>query len=176
MSIIFLGGVYGVGKSTLGSKLSEKTGWPFYSAGDLISSVNGEKYGANKYVSNKVANQEILVECVAGLLQSYENLFLGGHFCILNRQGQIEQLPLDVYERLCISEIVLLEASKEILLRNLKKRDDRHYSSQLIQELIAFERETAGIVARNIQRSLFIHEMTYSDADVDTIINHTNTK
>mgnify|MGYP003308010611 CR=1 FL=1 len=46
--IIFVAGTYGVGKSTLCDKLSERLNIPSYSSGDLISEINGETYGANK--------------------------------------------------------------------------------------------------------------------------------
>lgn len=61
-SVIFVSGVYGVGKSTLCNKLSKKCAINFYSAGDIISDINGEIYGANKQVKNKEYNQEILIK------------------------------------------------------------------------------------------------------------------
>ena len=42
--VIFVAGIYGVGKSTLCEKLSKELKIPFYSSGDLISKVNGELY------------------------------------------------------------------------------------------------------------------------------------
>lgn len=57
---IFIAGSYGVGKSTLCDKLSKALGLPTYSAGDLISSINGEQYGANKAVQNKETNQDMV--------------------------------------------------------------------------------------------------------------------
>ena len=36
MGTIFLAGVYGVGKSTIGKKLNDLTNIPFYSASDLM--------------------------------------------------------------------------------------------------------------------------------------------
>lgn len=46
--IIFVAGIYGVGKSTLCERLGLSIGVPCYSAGDLISALNGETYGRNK--------------------------------------------------------------------------------------------------------------------------------
>ncbi len=60
MGTIFVAGSYGVGKSTLCNDLSNVLGVPAYSADDLISNVNDEKYGANKAVQNKDQNQDIL--------------------------------------------------------------------------------------------------------------------
>lgn len=69
MSTIFLAGIYGVGKSTLAERISATTGLPCFSAGDLISRVNGEKYGANKFVTDKEKNQDILA--VSDLSRGY---------------------------------------------------------------------------------------------------------
>lgn len=44
-STIFIAGVYGTGKSTLCSALSERLRIPAFSAGNLISEINGEQYG-----------------------------------------------------------------------------------------------------------------------------------
>ena len=57
--IIFVAGIYGVGKSTLCERLGLSIGVPCYSAGDLISALNGETYGRNKTVANKEKNQDI---------------------------------------------------------------------------------------------------------------------
>ena len=43
--VVFIAGTYGVGKSTLCNNLSSVLGIPSFSAGDLISEVNGEIYG-----------------------------------------------------------------------------------------------------------------------------------
>lgn len=73
MSTIFLAGIYGVGKSTLAERISATTGLPCFSAGDLISRVNGEKYGANKFVTDKEKNQDILAECVSEIHSDNQN-------------------------------------------------------------------------------------------------------
>ena len=81
MGTVFFAGVYGVGKSTIIEKLSASTGLPAFSAGDLISARNGEKYGVNKAVSDKTRNQSILIECVSELLLNNPRILLAGHFC-----------------------------------------------------------------------------------------------
>ena len=54
--IIFVAGIYGVGKSTLCERLSISIGIPCYSAGDLISAINGEIYG-RKTANDQIDNQ-----------------------------------------------------------------------------------------------------------------------
>ena len=111
--IIFVAGTYGVGKSTLCEKIGKHLSIPFYSAGDLISEINGEKYGSNKVVSDKKGNQDILIEAVNHKLKSEPSIILAGHFCIFDCQNHVERLPEYVFDKLNIKSILLLEASVE---------------------------------------------------------------
>lgn len=79
-STIFIAGVYGTGKSTMCSALSEILHIPAFSAGDLISAINGEQYGTNKAVSDKSNNQVLLAERVRQFTQENEKIILAGHF------------------------------------------------------------------------------------------------
>ena len=92
MGTIFIAGTYGVGKSTLCSKLSTALKIPDFSAGDLISAVNGETYGANKAVRDKDANQNILASQVKQLLKSTPSIILAGHFCIFDINGNVGEI------------------------------------------------------------------------------------
>lgn len=107
--VCFVAGCYGVGKSYLCDKLASLLGIETYSASDIISSVNGEKYGSNKFVADKEANQRALVDEVQTLLHSKARILLAGHFCIFNRQGEVEFLPENVFDELSIAKIVLLK-------------------------------------------------------------------
>ena len=68
--IIFVAGIYGVGKSTLCERLSISIGIPCYSAGDLISAINGEIYGRNKSYHN-IADQDHLIIFLTQILTRF---------------------------------------------------------------------------------------------------------
>lgn len=110
MGTIFVAGTYGVGKSTLCTKLAKLLEIPNFSAGDLISAVNGESYGANKVVGNKDVNQNILALQVKQLLKVNPKIILAGHFCIFDANGNVDYLPNSVFHDLEIEIILLLEA------------------------------------------------------------------
>ena len=154
MGTILLAGIYGVGKSTLAEKLTNQTGIPNYSAGDLISSRNGEKYGANKLVADKDKNQDILAEVVSSLLQKHDRILLAGHFCIVNKQGRVDILPESVYNALDIERIILLEAPRDVILSHLAGRDGKEYSETLIQALM----DQAAPLGRRPQFLLYEYE------------------
>lgn len=125
--IIFVAGIYGVGKSTLCERLSISIGIPCYSAGDLISAINGEIYGRNKTVVNKEKNQDILVTAVNERLQKDKTFILAGHFCIFDKSFNVERLPESVFSLMSISKVVLLESDVTKVCENLRYRDSRCY-------------------------------------------------
>ena len=140
MGTIFVAGTYGVGKSTLCNELSTALKIPDFSAGDLISAVNGETYGANKAVRDKDANQNILA----------------GHFCIFDINGNVDTLPSSVFYDLEIETILLLEASSSQIIKNLSVRDKKEYSESQILLLQKAEHEKAHEIATSINCNLFI--------------------
>ena len=169
MGVLFLAGIYGVGKSTLGETLSQRQGIPFYSAGDLISQVNGEKYGANKVVADKVGNQDILAMQIDRLLKQCDRILLAGHFCIVNKHGEVDCLPQDAFKNLHLDKIILLEAEEEQVLDHLRVRDAKKYSPELVAALMQAEREMAYAVSAELNCPIATHCMTYSSTDVLTI-------
>lgn len=168
MGVLFLAGIYGVGKSTLGETLSQRQGIPFYSAGDLISQVNGEIYGANKVVADKVRNQDVLAIQIDRLLKQYDRILLAGHFCIVNKHGEVDCLQ-DAFKNLHLDKIILLEAEEEQILDHLRARDAKKYSPELVAALMQTEREMAYAVSAELNCPIATHCMTYSPTDVLTI-------
>jgi len=168
-STIFIAGVYGTGKSTLCFALSERLHIPAYSAGDLISALNGERYGANKTVADKDNNQVLLSEYVRKLNQKYEQIILAGHFCIFNSNNDVEVLPESVYHALNITRIVLLEADTQTIIDHLKKRDGKNYSKESVIALSVKERIQSERIATQLKCQLDIFKMTFTKVDLDHI-------
>lgn len=172
MGTIFVAGTYGVGKSTLCTKLSKLLKIPDFSAGDLISVVNGESYGANKVVSDKDANQNILALQVRQLLKTNPNIILVGHFCIFNANGNVDYLPNSVFYDLGIEAILLLEAPISKIVRNLSIRDKKDYSEKQILLLQKAEAQKAKEIAKSINCKFFIHHMLFDETDVSSCLSY----
>lgn len=166
MGTIFVAGIYGVGKSTLCNNLSKELGIPEYSAGDLISSVNGEQYGANKAVTDKTSNQVILALQVQRLLEITPKILLAGHFCIFDRDNNIDYLPESVFSNLKIEKILLLNAPISIILTNLSLRDKKEYTKQQIMSLHKAEEQRAKEISHKIGCKLYLHNMVFGSTDI----------
>lgn len=171
MGIIFVAGVYGVGKSTLCETLSNTLCIPAYSAGDLISKVNGEKYGANKAVSNKINNQNILINELNEILQYHSTILLAGHFCIFDKSNCVNELPKSVFEQMQIEQILLLERDVEKIVHFLNVRDNKLYTHEQIKRLLTAERISAEEVANAIDCPLHIHKMIFDKTDLEICIS-----
>ena len=166
MGTIFIAGSYGVGKSTLCKALSNVLDVPAYSAGDLISNVNGEEYGANKAVQNKEKNQDILAIEVKKKLQQHPTILLAGHFCIFDKLNHVEKLPDSVFRELLIERILLLEADPERIILNLNVRKKKKYERRQIETILKEERSAAEFVSKQCGCSLYIYQMTFSKLDL----------
>ena len=171
MGTIFVAGSYGVGKSTLCDVLSQHLEMPYFSAGDLISSVNGETYGATKAVSDKSANQDVLATEIQKIHLASPNILLAGHFCIFDKANHVEPLPVSIYSNLDIDCILLLEANPERIILNLGTRDKKMYALNEIKELIKAENQYAHRVAKTLSCPLLIHKMRFDGTDSDTCIS-----
>ena len=144
---------------------------PAYSAGDLISNINGEQYGANKIVQDKTLNQEILATEVTKKFEQYPTILLAGHFCIFDSLNRVDKLPYSVFERISLEQILLLEADPVRILTNLSGRDKKKYEYKHIQLLIEEEHQTAEKVANHCGCGLYIHRMTFDETDLQECYN-----
>lgn len=166
----FFAGAYGVGKSTLCETIAQITGIPEFSSSDIISGVNGEQYGANKFVNDKDLNQNILANRVNEILLQEKEIILSGHFCIFNKNCEVEELPEQVFSNLHIKKIILLEADIEKVLFHLGRRDNKQYSIKSINLLQQKEKDYAQQIALSINKPLLVHKMAFDDSDVLHII------
>ena len=167
MGTIFISGAYGVGKSMLCGSLSSMLNIPVFSASDLISNVNGERYGANKIVQNVEDNQNILIMEVNKKLIKHPRILLAGHFCVFNVDNSIEMIPYNILSEIQIEKILLLEAEPVRIQHNLWSRDKKEYELDIIQQIIETERRVAETLSKHQCCALYVHQMTFDEIDLE---------
>ena len=163
--VVFVAGVYGVGKSYLCRRASNETGIPFYSAGDLISEQNGEKYGRNKKVTDADNNQDILIRCIEDKIVG-NDILLAGHMCVFDTNGNISKIDLNQLRKMHIKKMILLSASINEVYNNLSSRDNVLYSIATLEELMCVEKDRFIALSELMKLPANIIEMTYSEKDV----------
>ncbi len=167
--VLFVAGVYGVGKTTISNEVSKKMSIPVYTASELISHSNGEIYGANKTVADINGNQYTLINAVNNVLENNGLIILNGHFCILGKKGEVEALPEFVFEKIHLSCIILLEADCDTIWRNLSNRDGKKYELETLELLKRQERESAFRISELFKKKIFVHKMKFDDSDAQLV-------
>ena len=125
--IIYIMGVSGSGKTTIGKKLSETTGLPFFDADDLHSNSNKEKMKAgipladedragwltdlNLLAKKQMKKQGAIIACSA-LKEKYRNILS-------------QEITVPVYW-------IFLRGSYELLLERMRSRNDHFMPTDLL--------------------------------------------
>lgn len=144
--LIFLSGVHGVGKTYLGTQVSEKLGFKYATASELIrNELKEQSWTENKCVSSIDRNQEALVRAVNRIRREGVSLILDGHFVLRNKAGEVEQIDSSVFERLSLNQVVLIEAAASVVKTRLEERGTP-FEIELIEELMNKELATAKVI------------------------------
>lgn len=149
-NIIFVGGIHGVGKTTLCNKVAKSFQIEHYSSSELISKLNSNKVKENKKVSDVKENQNILLEAVNKYLCNNKNYLLDGHFCLINDEGNIEEIPTNIFKALKVKEIIVLIDQPEEIFKKLISRDSRMYSLDFIKNFQEREVSHGKYVAKQM--------------------------
>ncbi|HAO5978224.1 TPA: AAA family ATPase, partial [Listeria monocytogenes] len=120
MNYTLVSGIHGVGKSTLLKKITEVKSIRHYSISDLIRQ-GGQKILTNeKHTKNVNSNQEIWKNILKNLTINYnEQIFLDGHFVLLDDNGNLISLPEKTFEDIKIKSIIVVTASVNIIQERL---------------------------------------------------------
>lgn len=144
--MIFLGGIHGVGKTSMLNIVKQKSNIPIYSASALIAYIKNDKYIQSKSRNDIIGDQNILLQAIREYIK-VDNYILDGHFCLINTIGEIERIPKNVFLQLPIIKIFVLSADIDEIIQRLYKRDGKKYKFEdiyLFQKLeIEYAREIA---------------------------------
>lgn len=165
-NIIFVGGIHGVGKTTLCKKLSRQLSIEHFSSSDLISMLDTQRIRQDKRVDDIQDNQNILLEAVEYFLDKNKVYFLDGHFCLIDSDNSIREIPVKVFELLGIKGIIIISDNENEILERLRARDNRDYSLEFIRKFQEKEIYYASHVAKLIKVPLRIIDISNEESDI----------
>lgn len=150
MGVIFVAGVYAVGKTTACTCVAKTARISHHTASSLIKA---EKASAipeeGKVVADIIDNQNLLIRGVQrALMENGGRILLDGHFTLPDRDGQIEQIAVEVFKALNIQGVVVLHDDPHAISARFVARDG--------------ESRSADIVAKH-QRAELTHARTVCD-------------
>jgi len=134
-NITFIGGIHGVGKTTICKKICDEVKLEYLSASDLLKWRDINEDSQNKKVKNIPATQDRLISGLAKTIQENKSYILDGHYCLLNSENKIINIPLDTFRQIKpISLSIILGDIIEIKDR-LEIRDNRPYDQNLLNRM-----------------------------------------
>ena len=130
MGIIFVGGVHGVGKSNCCQHISERTGLQWFMASALIKAEMQSAVAlGSKGVVDPIGNQELLLRGVRNCMSPDQGrALLDGHFTLLNVDGEIVVVDIDVFVRLGLERIIVIRGDAAEICSRLRERDGQDWS------------------------------------------------
>ena len=149
-NIIFVGGIHGVGKSTLCKEACKTLKFEYLSASGLLkwAEVNNNK--KNKEVENLDRNQDMLINGLINFVNSGDIYMLDGHFCLLNKKKSICKIPISTFESINPLAIITITEEISTILSRLKERDEISYDYNLLNEMQKLEIEYAKEIAKHL--------------------------
>jgi len=155
-NIALIGGIHGVGKSTICRHICDEVKVEYFSASELIKWKDINEDVQNKKVNNIAATQDLLIIGLINSIETNKSYILDGHYCLLNSENKIVNIPLSTFKLINpISLNIILGDIGEIKNR-IEKRDNRAYDQELLKEMQENELNYAKYLSKNLGVTLNI--------------------
>ncbi|OUL60980.1 ATP-binding protein [Flavobacterium sp. AJR] len=155
-NIVFIGGIHGVGKSTICQQICNEVKLQYLSASELIKWKDINTDFQNKKVRNIPETQDSLIIGLNNSIQKDKSYILDGHYCLFNSANEIVNVPLDTFKLINpISLNIILGDIIEIKNR-LEKRDNRPYDKELLNRMQENELNYARYLSKTLEVTLNI--------------------
>jgi len=149
-SFIFLGGIHGVGKTTLCEQIFAPAGYHCITASMLIKAY-GLKTDQDKRVGDITDNQTALIEQLRYERESHNQLLLDGHYCLINNQNQFEPIDVEAFRKMNPSVFLLLKGCPKEIKKRLSKRDGKDWNQFFVTQFQTAEEKHARCVSSELK-------------------------
>ncbi|PCK30041.1 ATP-binding protein [Pseudoalteromonas piscicida] len=168
--VIFIGGIHGVGKSTLCNKLVSEFNIPHYSASDLIKRAKQGLFTKNKSVANVSKNQDVLLTALNEFVDD-PCFLLDGHFALFDANHNVQLVPEETFLSIEPVAMCVLTCDVKVVLERIAARDGIQHDKSAYKELNNSELEHAKSVAERLDVPLFIHDTNNDTLELTLFIS-----
>jgi adenylate kinase len=147
--LIFIAGAHGVGKGYLCEKYKAECNVTYKSASEIIRESGNITLPANKLATDLDRNQLILISALESLLKNEEKILLDGHFCLIQKNGEVIKLTKTIFKHLNIDGVILLENDSNTIKKRIIERDGNEppYDIELLSQM---EKENALLICKEL--------------------------
>lgn len=164
--LYFVGGTFGTGKSTLCQTLGRLLPGEHLKASELIRYAPNPNDATGKATDEVLSNQERLIAALDIRRAARRTTLLDGHFCLLDDTYAIVRLPVNVFQRIQPSALVLVESNPGEVVDRIKRRDGREIDPALIQQLLQAEREHSQAISEALGVAIMIVNGSTAPEDI----------
>ncbi|MDP3880555.1 MAG: AAA family ATPase [bacterium] len=178
-NIVFIGGIYGVGKTTVANALLEMDSRLGYMrASQLLFDADPSVQRATKYSHDDLAyNQGLIADEALKRIEAGKLYLFDGHFSFINKtEDGVELPPFSYFEKLNPILFVILTEDVSVIHERLKKRDDYHYGQDFLELMQKEELKEAQSVSEKLGTPLYnlIGDNTKTDGLEERIVELLN--
>lgn len=130
--IAFIGGIHGVGKSTICQHICRELNMEYLSASELLKWKDINKDAQNKEVNDIPDAQKRLILGLANTVQKGKYYLLDGHFCLLSISNEIVNVPIETFKLINPFSLNLILGDISEVKKRLEARDKKHYGYNLL--------------------------------------------
>lgn len=174
--IIFIGGIHGVGKTSLCEELSNRTGAHYFSASKLIKRLKKDYCdNKNKAVKDIDGNQELLLTAINQYIDKNLTTLLDGHFCLLSSTYEVARISKKTFDDISPIAIIVLYDSISSISSKIANRDDVKYDVNLLSSFQNEEINYSKNIAGKLKIPYLLFDVSHDKSEiVDFITNLTN--
>lgn len=174
-NIIFVGGIHGVGKTTICSKVCTKLDVQHLIASQLIKEYKTsnvrQDLDKSKRVPNIAENQDGLVLA----LQSFESnkpYLLDGHFTLLDAKWRVQKIPVSTFKKIMPNMLIVFVDEPMSIRDRIALRDGVQHDIQLLTTMQ--EKEIAHAIKVGKALGIDVYQVSPHDVNqLSTLISRT---
>ncbi|WP_318349099.1 ATP-binding protein [Aquipluma nitroreducens] len=163
-NIAFIGGIHGVGKSTICRQICDEVKLEYLSASELIKWNDINEDNQNKKVWDISLTQDRLIVGLENRIQKDKSYLLDGHYCLFNNENEIVNIPLGTFKLINPFSLNIILGDIIEIKNRLEKRDNRQYDQELLAQMQESELDYAKYLSKALGIVLSIgNQDDYSD-------------
>lgn len=149
-NIIFIGGIHGVGKSTICKQVCAEFKINYLSASEILKWKDVSQNGKDKTIKDILFTQNLLLEGLKHIVDKKTFYILDGHFCLLDADKKIKNVPLETFELIKPILVGVIIGDISEIQRRLTERDNKTYEFQSLNDMQTAERERGQLIATKL--------------------------
>lgn len=155
-NVVFIGGVHGVGKSTICQHICRELNMEYLSASELLKWKDINEDEKNKKVEDIPFTQNRLITGLKNRLQEDKSYLLDGHYCLLNKDNEVVNISLDTFKQINPITLILILGNVKEIKKRLENRDNKPYEYELLEHLQNSELTYAKFLSEVLNLPLYI--------------------